>query len=1128
MSRSKLHFYLVILMLISVITFVAQLESQEVSTEEKRVMVQEFVKKAEEFVKQNQIEEAIEIYERIVIAVPEDFESREQLATLYARTNQQEKASQTWRKLLEAAPENTAYQDKLVNSLQAAGKRNEALELAQSYIQTEPEVGVHYARLAKLYADEDNVDAAIANYEKVIELEQDDKHTYLKLAKLYFFNEDIDAAELALKNAILSSTSVSDRQSIERQLLNFYHYHGNLEEKLQKAEDDGTITFEMQKARAEYFHIIGELEKSVNAYKRALVMTTSSYEKERISADLLKVYLELGEMDTVIEPYETEANSDTNSKTRSFTSARITVTSARIAAIYKLETARDSLIGAFKSQDKLEVLKTHYEGKLRENKENPVARTILAKIYWDEKDYQKSAEMYEALGKAESNDVRYFYYAAAALKKNKQPELAKEMLKQAKQALASYSEKDNVWFLGALATICIENRMYEPAIELSKSAIDKSDNDRDSRIQDTLRNILVKSYRETKRYIEAVDMYQEMASKARSASTRNMAKRAIREIAKEGKLYEKWIQEQLKEVEKNPNDPKLILTLAESYETTDRIKEAIEQYEKLTKLEPENPYWYIKLGDLFQRVDRKVGKVIESNALSLDGDGSFVEIADSEIINNISEQVTISAWIKPTDFPNTCTTVLFKGNKRIPNISHRQFTLWLFDEGCVYFDTSPGGRSLRWTASASETIKKNEWYHVAGTIDAKNDIMKLYLNGSEVRRNNFKGENNLRKTTLPFRIGCSHEEEQSEHASFAGLIDEVRIWDIARTENQIRSDMNKQLKGDESGLVGYWKFDAETQGRISDSSPNKNDGQLIGNAKLEPYTRPIFGNAKTEHLTKSASYYEKAIKLNPKTYLYYDLLAKLYIKQNKTSDAVTVYRRALDAPLLQGNHNSLIRAIYELYADEEQDDKRIAILEEIKPKNEDSVVLHELLGDLYHKTGDSEKAELANAKWVKIRQQGVNKQSENYQRRFADELLDKGLFPETALKYAKSAFQGYTGTSFYYPMTLGHACIVNELYDDALKYYKYALNILHFESSSDVFWGKVAEASKNTNDKKRYIQMLDALINSIPPAYSRTHANVYRIIAELYAENGTSENAEKYLLKSGFIPENHWITIGTV
>ena len=142
--------------------------------------------------------------------------------------------------------------------------------------------------------------------------------------------------------------------------------------------------------------------------------------------------------------------------------------------------------------------------------------------------------------------------------------------------------------------------MYEPAIELSKFAIDKGDSFRNRGMQDTLRNILAKSYRETKRYIETYDLYQEMASMAGSASIRNMAKRAIREIAKEGKLYEKWIQEQLKEVEKNPNDPKLILTLAESYETTDKIIEAIEQYEKLTKLEPENPYWYIKLGDLFK------------------------------------------------------------------------------------------------------------------------------------------------------------------------------------------------------------------------------------------------------------------------------------------------------------------------------------------------------------------------------------------------------------------------------------------------------------------------------------------------------------------------------------------------
>ena len=1086
MERSKLYFFSLIFMLITAGALMTGPEAQQTdeATEQKRMMAQEFVKKAQEFVKQNRIEKAIEIYERIAKAVPENLESRAELAKLYARTNQHDKAAQIWSELLDTAPENLAYQDALFNSLQAAGKLDEAIELAEAYIQTQPEVGVHYARLAKLYEDEGNLDAAITNYEKAIELAYADKQTYVKLARLNFLNEDIDAAEIALRNAILSSTSVREQRDLERQLLNLYRFYGNLEEKLQKAENDGTTTYEMQKVRAEYFYKNDELEKSVNAYKKAYNMTISSNEKERISADLLKVYVQLGEMDSAIKPYETEANSNTNSNTRSFTSARITVTSARIAATYKLETERDSLISAFKNQDKLEMLKTHYEGKLGKNKDNPVALIILARIYWNEKNYQKSAEMYEALGKAESNDVRYFYYAAAALKKNNQPELAKEMLNQAKQALASCSEKDDVYFLGALATICSENRMFEPAIELSKSAIDKSNSDTDSRIQDTLRNILAKSYRETKRYIEAVDMYQEIANKSRSASTRNIAKRAIREISGERKPNEKLILQQLNEVEKNPNDPNLILELAKSYEATDKIKQAIEQYQKLTKLQPENVRWYIKLGDMFQRVDRPIDKVIESNALSLDGNGSYVEIVDSETINNISEQVTISAWIKPTDFLNIYTTVLFKGDRRIPDISHRQFTLWLFDEGKILFNVSPDGHPQKFIWSPPDTIEKNKWYHVAGTIDAKNDIMKLYLNGAEVGRNDFKQALHLRKTTLPFRIGCSHEEERWDHASFIGQIDEVRVWNIARTENEIRSDMNKQLKGDESGLVGYWKFDAETQGRISDSSPNKNDGKLIGNAKLEPYTRPIFGNVKNEDLRKAVVYYEKAIELNPKIYQSRNLLANLYIKLNQISDAEAVYLRALDAPLTQARHDSLIRAISKLYVDEGQEHKLVAILEEIEPKMQESVVLYELLGDLYNKIGESDKAELAYVEWLQMREKEGNLQSAKYQRWFAEELLEKGVLPETTLKYAKRALQEDTGTSYYYPMTLGHACIANDLYDDALRYYKYAFSMLSANSSSDYIWKQIADASKNANDKERYIQMLNALKNSLPPEYS--------------------------------------------
>ena len=39
------------------------------------------------------------------------------------------------------------------------------------------------------------------------------------------------------------------------------------------------------------------------------------------------------------------------------------------------------------------------------------------------------------------------------------------------------------------------------------------------------------------------------------------------------------------------------------------------------------------------------------------------------------------------------------------------------------------------------------------------------------------------------------------------LIDEVRIWKIARSGEEIAAAMRQRLKGDESGLIGDWRFD---------------------------------------------------------------------------------------------------------------------------------------------------------------------------------------------------------------------------------------------------------------------------------------------------------------------------------
>ncbi len=105
--------------------------------------------------------------------------------------------------------------------------------------------------------------------------------------------------------------------------------------------------------------------------------------------------------------------------------------------------------------------------------------------------------------------------------------------------------------------------------------------------------------------------------------------------------------------------------------------------------------------------------------------------------------------------------------------------------------------------------------------------MKILLNGTEVANRNFGKDIHI--STLPLRIGGSHEEEVQAHSNFAGQIDEVRIFNYARTPEEIQATMNTTLTGDEAGLVGYWNFD---DGTAEDLSPNRNDGTLYGGAEI--------------------------------------------------------------------------------------------------------------------------------------------------------------------------------------------------------------------------------------------------------------------------------------------------------
>ena len=841
---------------------------------------------AQQHAQRGEVKKAIDIYEKIAKVMPEDLESRAQLATLYSRQNKHDEAIDIWEALLEADPENTKYQDGLVDTYQDADKTDEALELAQRYIASDPESSVHRIRLARLYAADDQVDTAIDTYNKAIELGTGDGEAYVKLAQLHLRKDNLDAAEKAFEAAIQHTGQEWERRNIERQLMSLYRRQGKLEGMLKQAEDAGALTLEMQQERAREYRNAGELEKAVAAYKKALEMTSQSWDRSQLSNELLRVYAQLGQNDSAIELYETQSQSRSMGMS-------IHHGPSGIKVMFGGDAARETLINAYKNQGKLEALRAIFEGRLEKNADNPVLLEILAEIHRNADNHEKAAEAYQTLCDAQPSNVRSFYYAAAALHKSNQPDRAKELIEQGEAALSANTRRQDMWFLAALASICVEGEMYAPAIKFVEDAIAVSSRygGFSSGIGD-LYGLLGKSYFGTKQYEHAADAYQQMVNLARHDYEREKAEAALRRVHREGNLYEKQIPEKLQRVAENPEDPDLRFDLAQVYEWSDGVDAAIAQYEKIIELQPDNAEWHKKIGDLTRK---------------------------------------------------------------------------------------------------------------------------------------------------------------SRH-------------------------------GDDA-------------------------------------TR----------FTKAVAAYEKAIELEPTSYQSYDLLAQTYVKGDRLSEAEAVYRRALDASLEEHDYNSALRGIWKLYADAEQQDTGIAVLEELKPKLPTNAVRLELLGDAYKEAAAAEKADAVYTEWLAIRQKEVNRSQRGWDyRRLADQLLRKGIMPENALELAERASQMQSDWNF--ALTLGHAYVANDRYAEALEQFTRGMNGMGqrytvYTDMARQFWTRLAQVGKNATDEARYIDMVKQLV-SLRSSNSATELYANVTLAQFYHERDLPEKAKAYMDKTAFIAEDTWWIIG--
>lgn len=140
------------------------------------------------------------------------------------------------------------------------------------------------------------------------------------------------------------------------------------------------------------------------------------------------------------------------------------------------------------------------------------------------------------------------------------------------------------------------------------------------------------------------------------------------------------------------------------------------------------------------------------------------------------------------------------------------------------------GSSSYTDLSASETIPKGQWVHVAATMDETNDELIIYMDGVEVgSKSSTISTSNINANLY---IGA-RGDDQDVNQDIA--MDEVRIWGVAKSAAEIEAGMRACLEGNEPNLVAHYDFEDVTSATVVDKSGNNNDG-TIANYSVDALT----------------------------------------------------------------------------------------------------------------------------------------------------------------------------------------------------------------------------------------------------------------------------------------------------
>lgn len=232
---------------------------------------------------------------------------------------------------------------------------------------------------------------------------------------------------------------------------------------------------------------------------------------------------------------------------------------------------------------------------------------------------------------------------------------------------------------------------------------------------------------------------------------------------------------------------------------------------------------------------------IKGNYLVCDGTGDYITVANNAALETANG--TIEMWVKPdwvagSKGANPCLLAM----RTAANAADTRYSLHINDNlnAIGLYD----GSSYN---TVSYTFTQGKWYHVAFVESGANT--EIFING--VSAGSTGNAFNTAVTGKDLSIGWSNDAAFPAEA-LLGKIEEVRIWNDARTVSEIRENMHLTLGGSEAGLVAYYQFN-NTAGNAIDAIGGL-DGTFNGNANRSTSDCPVGkGRSATNSITASGN-----------------------------------------------------------------------------------------------------------------------------------------------------------------------------------------------------------------------------------------------------------------------------------